>query len=343
MASWPRPLPPGASLAVWAPSSPASALFPVRFARGLAALAADGYRVRQLASCGKAGPISAGPPSAIAAELHEALDDPRCDGVVATVGGWTMLRVLPYIDLALVGAAGKPLIGYSDLTSLLNVVTARTGLVTFHGPMVLSEWGEAGGPWDYTRAQFHAAVGARESSRGGGDLVIGTAGEWSDEQLWWDRDDTRRRLPSAGQPMRVVRGRDDGEAVRGPLWGGSLVALSLLLGTPWWPRPSGAIVFLEAESMAPDEFAVRLEQLRMAGVFDHARALILGKICRPAQTASGCADFDAVACETVPARIPVVAGFDIGHAEPMATLPIGATATLSCPAGGSPLLTIERP
>lgn len=342
MTRWPRLLPPGASLAVWAPSSPAPALYPIRFGRGVAALTAEGYRVHQLPSCARIGSISPAAPEELAAELHNALSENSFDAVIAAVGGWTMLRVLPHVDLDLVASVGKPLIGYSDVTSLLNLVTSRTGLITFHGPMVLSEWGEIGGAWGYTRQQFHSALDAGEFVPDHGALVIGEAGTWADEQLWWDRDDTRPRVPSAGQPMRVVRGRDNGP-VSGSLWGGSLIALSLLLGTPWWPRPAEAIIFFEAESIAPDEFAVRLEQMRLAGVFDNARALILGKICRPATTATGYADFDAVARDVVPEEIPIVAGFDIGHAEPMATLPVGALARLHCPADGTPRLTVERP
>ncbi|MEU2720209.1 LD-carboxypeptidase [Streptomyces smyrnaeus] len=35
----------------------------------------------------------------------------------------------------------KPIVGVSDTSLLLNVITARTGMPTFHGPAVLWDWG----------------------------------------------------------------------------------------------------------------------------------------------------------------------------------------------------------
>jgi len=301
------------------------------------ALEANGFRPRPLPSCAAAEGVSTLAPREVAAELHQALRDPEIDGVLAAIGGWTLLSVLPALDFGLIGEAAKPVVGYSDLTSLINLIPARSGLVAFHGPMVVSEWGESGGPWEYTRQGFHDVLGERSWS----ELELPAADAWTDEMLWWDKEDDRPRSPrSGGEQVRVVR---PGEPVEGRLWGGSLLALSLLLGTPLWPRPNGAVVFLEAEAIAADEFAVRLEQLRLGGVFDGAVALVLGKIGNPRTTLSGYDDFDEVLRALVPARLPVAAGYDLGHTEPMVTLPVGGRARLACPDGGArPELTLLR-
>ncbi|MEU3294394.1 LD-carboxypeptidase [Streptomyces longwoodensis] len=332
---WPDAVPTNARVGVWAPSSPGPVVFPRRFTRGLDALRARGYQVEQGASCA----ASTGPgtlsPRELAEELVVLLES--CDAVVAAVGGWTLTPVLPHIDWDRVGRAGKPLVGYSDVTSVLNLTAERAGLVAFHGPMVISEWGEAGGPWPYTVEEFDTVTGAGCDWR---EHSIRPAGSWSDERLFWDREDVRRRTGNSGdQPVRTVA---PGSA-RGPLWGGSLVVLSLLAGTPLWPEPvDGSVVFLEAEGIAPDELWARLEQFRLAGVLRRAGGVVLGKIGNPSCTASGYADFDAVVRSCVPDGLPVVAGFDLGHADPMCTLPVGATARLECPADGSPGLVLLR-
>lgn len=318
----PRALHPGGSVFVWAPSSPAPAVFPNRFRRGVEGLERAGYQVTGGTSCDWATGPSTLPPEAVAKELHAALDDH--DAIVAAVGGWTLLPVLPHLDLDRIAAARRPIVGYSDVTSLLNVVAYRAGLVTFHGPMVLSEWGEAEGPWDYTAEMFRRAVGG-----GWEELVVEPAGAWTDELLWWDREDLRRRRPRAeagAERRRVVQPG----AGTGRLWGGSLVTLGLLAGTPFWPHPHAAVIFLEAEAMAPDELWSRLEQLRLAGVFDEAVAVVLGRHSRPTATVSGFSDFDAVVRNVVPPGVPVLAGVDLGHTEPMCSLPIGAMARVTC-------------
>ncbi|WP_406320072.1 LD-carboxypeptidase [Streptomyces sp. NBC_01637] len=338
---WPTLLPANATLGVWAPSSPAPVLFPRRFARGLASLSERGYTVVVGESCRAAQGAGTLPPQALAEELHSLLEETA--GVIAAVGGWTLTPVLPYLDFDRIGRAGKPLIGYSDLTSLVNLVPRRSGLVAFHGPMVVSEWGECAGPWELTAAEFDQVLGRDHSWI---ERPVGTAGQagqaeqWSDENLFWDRDDDRRRQGNSGaQPPRTLR---TGEAT-GPLWGGSLLVLGLLLGTDLWPDPApGSIVFLEADGLPPDELWARLEQFRLAGVFDRAGGVIMGKISNPRTTPSGYTGYDDILRRTLPSSIPVAAGFDLGHADPMSTLPVGGWARLTCLDTATPSLSLLR-
>lgn len=57
-------------------------------------------------------------------------------------------RILPYIDYDLIKLNPKVLIGYNYITALLKVITARTGLITFHGPIAKQNFS------DYTLASF---------------------------------------------------------------------------------------------------------------------------------------------------------------------------------------------
>ncbi len=269
------------------------------------------------------GGTSARPPEELANELHELID--QCDGILAAVGGWSLLPVLPHLNIEYLASSLKPIIGYSDLTSLVNLVAFQGGTVSFHGPMVLSEWGEFEAPWEYTVRSFEQVVIREPSSRK--VQLLDEAPEWTDELLWWDSGDVRRRNPvEGGEGLRVIR---EGTAI-GALWGGSLHVLGLTVGTPYWVPPENGILCLEAEAIAPDEYWARLEQFRQAGVFEEVAGVVVGKVSRPAATPSGFSDFDVILERVVTRDIPIVAGADIGHTEPMVTLPIGAECELTC-------------
>src|SRR5438132_202263 len=70
-----------------------------------------------------------------AADINRMFADDTVNGVVCYTGGWGSPRVLPYLDYDLIARKPKVLIGYSDITALLNAVHKKTGLITFHGPV----------------------------------------------------------------------------------------------------------------------------------------------------------------------------------------------------------------
>jgi len=57
-------------------------------------------------------------------------------------GGYGSPRILPFLDYDLIAKNPKVLIGYSDVTALLNAIYARTGLITFHGPIARQNFTE---------------------------------------------------------------------------------------------------------------------------------------------------------------------------------------------------------
>ena len=71
-----------------------------------------------------------------AAELHEHWSDPRVDAIVCARGGWGCHRIMDRLDPDLVRSAAKPLLGYSDVTTLLLWQRRAVRLVGFHGPML---------------------------------------------------------------------------------------------------------------------------------------------------------------------------------------------------------------
>lgn len=66
--------------------------------------------------------------------LHEYFADPSIDAIFCTCGGNGIIHYLDQIDYNLIKQNPKILLGFSDITLLLNAIYAKTGLTTFHGP-----------------------------------------------------------------------------------------------------------------------------------------------------------------------------------------------------------------
>ena len=68
------------------------------------------------------------------------ISDKEVKAIFTIRGGWGCARILDLIDFNVIRENPKIIMGFSDITTLLNVITSRTGLVTFHGPGGNSTW-----------------------------------------------------------------------------------------------------------------------------------------------------------------------------------------------------------
>jgi muramoyltetrapeptide carboxypeptidase len=178
-------------------------------------------------------------PEAKAAELHKAFRDSRVDLLLAQRGGYSSMKMLPYVDFDLIKKHPKLLAGFSDLSTLLNAVYERTGLVTLHAPMVLN----LSDPTPFTVHSFMNAVNG-----------------FPEKNLF------------KGAPVKVYR---PGKA-KGTLKGGNLVTLTALIGTRWDVAVDNAIVFLEDVDEKLHEVDRYLTHWLLTGKLKRIKALILG-------------------------------------------------------------------
>ncbi|WP_225447205.1 LD-carboxypeptidase [Streptacidiphilus sp. PB12-B1b] len=318
MAGSPLLLPPrlrrGDLVAVATPS--AGVATPRRLARGVEALRGLGYEVR-------VGPLAAdgvrdATPAQRAEELNGFFRDSEVRCVVASLGGLTSNAVLDSLDYQALRADPKIIVGYSDITTVLLAVRRRTGLVTFHGPTLLPELAEFPEVLPYTRDAFLDAV-ARPRPLG----PLRPAGERTEELLSWDQADDRPRRTVPGDGWQWLH-TGTGPAT-GPLVGGNLETIGLLAGTPYFPDFSGTVVFLETTATDLRGVERALTQLRMTGALDRPAAVLLGRSFR-APDGFEAALRQKVGEATRRCGVPVVAGLDIGHSDPMLTLPLGVRA-----------------
>jgi muramoyltetrapeptide carboxypeptidase len=121
-----------------------------------------------------------------------------------------------------------------------------------------------------------------------------------------------------------------GGSATGVLLGGNLAMLTAEVGTSFSRPAAGGIVVIEDVGEEPYRIDRMLTQLVRSGWFDGVAGVVAG-----AFTDCG----DEVEVQTVleqrlrPLGVPVVRGFDIGHTDSSATVPLGVEATLDAEAG----------
>ena len=317
---------PGDTVAIVCPSAPAVAYWPHRVERGRAYLHSLGLRTRLMTNAGARDGFAAGTPEQRAADIHEAFLDPEVSVVLAAIGGYNSNQLLPHLDFDLIAAHPKIIQGYSDITWLLWAIAVRSGLRTFHGPALVPEMGEFPEVLPLTDRFLRAAW------FGGEPVEFAPADDWTDEFLDWfaQADLVRPRALVPGSGWRTIRGGRS----EGWLFGGNLETIAWhLRGSSLWLDLTGALLFLEVSEDAPspaevDSYLTDLEHL---GVFEQVSGLLFGRPLRyPASQAEPL--LDVVRRHTERSGIPVLADVDLGHTDPMLTLPLGATAHLDASA-----------
>ena len=271
--------------------------------RGVARLCETGCTVDGLDVLERTELRYAGNDAERAADLNAlATLDALPDIALAIRGGYGATRLLEHLhyDALRERLAGSSivLVGHSDFTAIQLALHAKSGLVTFGGPMLGPDFG-AETLSVLTVPHFWRTVRTAQ----------GTA-EWT----------------SSGEHALDLEG---------PLWGGNLAMLCSLLGTPYFPRIDGGILFVEDVGEPPFRIERLLYQLHLSGVLGRQRALILGDFtdCRPSAYDNGYGLAEGFAQLRRVAGIPVLDGLPFGHVPDKFTLPFGVPARLRVEGG----------
>lgn len=317
---WPRPLRPGDLVAVTAPSSGVGPDSQPRLEFALQWLRDRGYDV-VVGECMSGEQVRSAPADQRAAELTDFLGDPAVAAVVPPFGGELAIDLLELLDWDRLGAAEPTwLVGWSDLSTLLVPLTTRLGWATAHG------WNLMDTPLAPPEGLAHWTDLLATT----GDVVQRSPGRtrtgWGDFRA---ADTTAMTLDQ--ETDWVVLGGGDVD-VSGRLIGGCLEVLSPLAGTPYADVPAfgrahadeGLIVYVEAAEQGAYDVCRILHGLRMAGWFEHANAVLVGRT--PAPDAPDLTQLEAVEETLGGLGVPVVAQVDIGHTQPFLPLVNGAPA-----------------
>jgi len=238
-----------------------------------------------------------------ATDLMTAWLDDRVAAVVCARGGFGAQRIVDLLDWdALARARPKLLVGFSDITALLQAMAARLGLVTVHGPMVTN---------------------------------LGPLDDLPREHLRRTLFEPDQALVLSPEPLDVlVPG-----AAEGVLVGGNLAVLASGAGAPAAMPATDSIAVLEEVGEQPFRIDRQLTQLLRAGWFDGVRGVVLGHFtdCGPAG-----AWRDVVVDRLGGLGVPLVVGARFGHTSDNLLVPLGVPAALDADhdgPGGLRLLT----
>lgn len=174
-----------------------------------------------------------------AEDLMRMFEDKDVKAIVAYRGGYGCIRILPYLDIGLIKKNPKILCGYSDLTVLLNYISQKTGLVTFHGPMINSKINSD----ELTKNSFLSML-----------------------------TDESNLINIPTKDFKII----NKDLFRGTLCGGNLTMLCSSLGTPYEINTRNKILMLE--DINEENYAIdrSLIQLKLSGKLDSCRAFLIG-------------------------------------------------------------------
>ena len=171
--------------------------------------------------------------------IHDAFLDPSVAAIICSRGGYGSGRLTEALDYSLIASHAKPFVGYSDITNLLMSMHLRTGITTFHGPML-------------------------------GDLTT-TTDEWSIERLFSMLSSEKLECQISNDNYSVLSpGKGQGRLI-----GGNISILCSMAGYTQFAANDDVVVALEDVG----EFLYCLDrslvQLERGGLFSNARAILI--------------------------------------------------------------------
>jgi muramoyltetrapeptide carboxypeptidase len=234
-----------------------------------------------------------------ASDLEWALKDPSIKAILCNRGGYGTIRLVDLLPLEELAAHPKWLVGYSDITTLLEMEN-RAGVMSIHGTM--------GTHLAQTRGNDPSSTLMR-------DLLLGQVPAY--------------RVPAHPENR-------PGHAT-GILVGGNLCTFTPILGTQA-DATLGRDIILFIEEVEEDMSHIDrlINTLILNGVFERCRGIVLGEFtdCKANLDFDSVED---MICSYVPEGIPVLCGFPTGHDDVNLPLVMGAPVTLHVTAAGASL------
>ena len=292
----------GDTLGLWCPAGPVRDAERLRV--GIKLVEDLGFAVKLRGPCTPGEGYLADDDAQRAQYLHELWNDEEVKAVLAIRGGYGCLRMIGLLDWELFRRRPKWLVGFSDVTVLLNTLMNHAGLVAIHGSM--------------------ATTLARSGEEGLTSLFGLLTGNFEE------------RIKARG--LEVLRGGTG----RGRLVGVNLTTLVHLLATPWESRFDDCILVLEDTGESLYRLDRMLTHLALAGRLDRLAGLILGDFDAGGDGLANLRLQEAVwtrVLELAPPGYPIWARFPVGHQERNLALPIGMEAMMESAAGALHLLT----
>jgi muramoyltetrapeptide carboxypeptidase len=228
-------------------------------------------------------------------DLQTMFLDDEVSAIFCARGGYGTARIASKIDYDLIRTHPKIFWGYSDITFLHHAFYKKTGLVTFHGPMLSSDL--ASDEVDPLTKQRFCQL-------------------FQPQEFVYDENVSPLQSMTCGK-------------AKGPLVGGNLTLLVSSLGTEFELDTKDKLLLLEDVDEEPRAIDRMLNQLYMSGKLTDAAGILVGDFhhCEPMRDSSLSLE-EVISHYMKLANKPTLSGFKIGHCMPHIAVPLGALAFL---------------
>lgn len=251
-----------------------------------------------------------------AADLNYMFENDAIDGIWCGRGGYGSARILPYLNYDAIRSNPKPFIGYSDITSLHYAIHARTGLVTFHGPVAKEELNPFAERYlKEVLIEGRKKVLYKNEAEGIQPRPVDIVEEGVQEP------EINRHVPET-----IIPG-----VAEGLLVGGNLSLVTAIAGTNFDIDMRGKLVFLEDVGEIPPRIDRMLTQLLLTeDKLPAAAGVVLGVFadCEPKDPQKSLSLREVLYDRLSSLGVPVLYGLSFGHIKRNMMIPFGVQARL---------------
>lgn len=245
-------------------------------------------------------------------DLNRMFHDRRVRAIFCVRGGYGSAGILPFLDYRGIRQNPKIFVGYSDITAVHMAFQRYSGLVTFHGPMVKSDFIAGLQPLQWK--SLWDLIGSDGAMASCGKAIFHNP-----------QGETIRQIPGTGKWGRMGKMQSGfpGERVQGRLAGGNLSVFVRLAGTGYLPDMRGKLLFLEDVNETVPRIHMNLLQLEQMGILSQVHGILLGGF-------TGCGQGTEELLDSFfqDYRLPVLKNICSDHREDMRTLPLGGLCEL---------------
>ena len=221
-----------------------------------------------------------------AQDVMDMFKNEEVDAILCYKGGYGAQRMLPYLDFNEIKKHPKLLIGFSDVTVLLNTLYQFADMPTVHGEMgvCMKNFEE------FTFNHFFNTL----------------------------KNGFNKPLINPTLPLTVINeGITEGVVV-----GGNLSLIYALMGTPYEIDFNEKILFIEEVNEAPYAVDRMLSSLILSGKLKNLKGIICGYFTGCSSSSNQTVD-ELLTHYFKPLNVPFVTNFQSGHSKPFINIPVG--------------------
>lgn len=231
-----------------------------------------------------------------AKDFNDALCDKTSKGILFMRGGYGSMRILDLINFNLIKKNPKILMGFSDITPILNYVFKKFKIITFHSPMATSDLENI-----YSRNSLINSITIPKNN-------------------YYIENPEGTILKSFSYHKKKASGH---------IVGGNLSLICSTISTKYEIEFKNNLLFIEEVNEPPYKIDRMLTHLYLSGKIQKCNGIIFGQF-------TNCYEKDQSEIENLlleklsQFKKPCIYNLCSGHGEPRLTIPIGAKAQIDC-------------